>query len=88
MGCGLFYGVLGNYALNLELTGQVPILDMVKDGNAAAAVIVTIETVGPGKVMLVLFCLMSATFVASATDREVMRRSIRRPIFLWKLPPR
>lgn len=69
LGCMLFYGVLGNYALNLELTNQLPIVEMVNSGKPAEAIVAIISSIIPGnKILLVLFCLMSAVFMATSFD--------------------
>ena len=49
-GCALFYMILGNYALNLELTGQLAILEMVKAGNAAQAISLIVASLGPREI--------------------------------------
>ena len=68
MGCALFYAILGNYAMNLELTGQLPILEMVRAGQAAQAIIAIIASLGSSKLVLTFFCLMSVVFVATSFD--------------------
>ncbi len=67
-GCMLFYLVLGNYALNLQLTNQLDIVSMVESGQTATAIAMIIETLGPGKIVLTLFCLMSIIFMATSFD--------------------
>lgn len=68
LGCMLFYGVLGNYAIHLQLTGQLPIVEMVRNGNPAEAIIAIISSLVPGKSVLVIFCLMSIVFMATSFD--------------------
>lgn len=68
LGCALFFGILGNYALDLELTQQLPILEMVRAGQAPQAIIAIIDTLLPGKAILVIFCIMSIFFVATSFD--------------------
>ena len=68
IGCALFYAILGNYALHLELTEQLPILDMVKAGKPAAAIAAIVSSLGNGKIVLTIFCLMSIIFMATSFD--------------------
>jgi BCCT family betaine/carnitine transporter len=68
LGCMLFYGVLGNYAIHLELTDQLPIVEMVRNGNPSQAIIAIISSLAPGKIILIIFCLMSVVFMATSFD--------------------
>ena len=69
LGCIIFYTVLGNYALNLELSGQLPILEMVSNGQPAEAIISIINTVLPQyDIAVILFCVMSVIFMATSFD--------------------
>jgi len=67
-GCALFYIILGNYALHMELSGQLPILEMVREGQAAQAIAAIIASLGDGTVVLSIFCLMSIIFMATSFD--------------------
>lgn len=68
-GCLLFYGVLGNYALHLELTEQLAVVDMIREGNPAEAIVMIISSIIPGNnIILILFCIMSAVFMATSFD--------------------
>lgn len=67
-GCALFYAILGNYALHMELSGQLPILEMVREGQAAQAIATIIASLGNGTIVLTIFCLMSIIFMATSFD--------------------
>ena len=67
-GATLFYMILGNYALHLQLTEELPILDMVRDGQATQAIIATIGSIGNGKLSLIIFCIISLVFMATSFD--------------------
>lgn len=68
IGCALFYGILGNYALNMQLTGELDLLEMVRNGNTSKAIIAAIASLGPSKLILIVFCVMSVIFVATSFD--------------------
>lgn len=68
LGCTLFYTIFGNYALNLQLTGQLDIVGMVSSGTPAKAIALIIATLPMGSIMLVIFCIMSITFMATSFD--------------------
>lgn len=68
LGSTVFYGILGNYALDLELSGQLSVLEIVRSGEPAQAIAAIIASLGPSKLILFLFCLMSVTFMATSFD--------------------
>jgi BCCT family betaine/carnitine transporter len=69
LGCILFYGILGNYALHLEITNQLPLVEMVNNGNPAEAIVMIISSILPEtNILLIIFCLMSAVFMATSFD--------------------
>lgn len=69
IGCLIFFGILGNYALNLELTDELPIVETVSQGKPAEAIISVIGTIVPYlNISIVVFCLMSVIFMATSFD--------------------
>jgi len=69
IGCLVFFAVLGNYALNLELTHQLPVVEIVSDGQPAKAIIAIIQTLTPSlNISIVAFCIMSVIFMATSFD--------------------
>ena len=68
LGCLLFYVVLGNYAMHLEITDQLPIVELVRKGNATEAIVGIVSSLVPGKITLIIFCLMSIVFMATSFD--------------------
>ena len=67
-GCALFYGILGNYSMFLELDGQLASSALVSDGLATAAIAQTIRTLPVGAIILAGFALMSVVFMATSFD--------------------
>ncbi len=68
MGCTIFFGILGNYALDLELSNQLNVLEMVRDNQAARAISMIITTLPGGNIALIIFCIMSVIFMATSFD--------------------
>jgi BCCT family betaine/carnitine transporter len=64
LGVWAFYIVFGNYALYLEITGALPVVDMVHE-DAAAAIAAIIAHLPLGKVALVIFVTVTTVFVAT-----------------------
>ena len=64
LGVWAFYIVFGNYALYLELTGEMPVVYMVQE-DAAAAIAAVIAHLPFGKVALAIFVTVTTVFVAT-----------------------
>jgi BCCT family betaine/carnitine transporter len=64
-GCAVYYIILGNYALHLETHQIVPIIETLAQKGAPSAIIAVIASLPLGKVMLVLFCVVSIVFMAT-----------------------
>ena len=68
LGCCLFFIVLGNFGLYQDISGQLPILELVQQGEANQAIVAIINSLGFGKLPLLFFCLMSVVFIATSFD--------------------
>jgi BCCT family betaine/carnitine transporter len=64
-GCAVYYIILGNYALHLEINQIVPIMDTLAQKGAPSAIIAVIASLPFGKGMLSLFCIVSIVFMAT-----------------------
>jgi len=68
LGCFLFYMILGNYAINLELSGQLAVSEMlVNEGHRITATKVLL-TLPFGSFFLFAYCLMVVIFIATSYD--------------------
>jgi len=68
LGCFLFYMILGNYAINLELSGQLAVSELlVNEGHRITATKVLL-TLPFGSVFLFAYCLMVVIFIATSYD--------------------
>ena len=68
LGCALYFMVLGNYALDLELHGIVPVVEAVLHDGQAAAIAVVIRELPGGAAVLGLFMLVTLVFAATTYD--------------------
>ena len=68
IGCAMFYNILGNYALHLELSGQFLTTTLIHLGKGAHAISGVIGSLPGGHVTLLLFTLMSVVFMATTFD--------------------
>lgn len=68
LGCTLFYGILGNYALYLENIGALPVMKIVAEDGAPAAIIRVVESLPFAGLVLPVFCVISLIFLATTFD--------------------
>jgi len=68
IGCAIFYNILGNYALHLELTGQFLTTQLIHLGKAAHAIPGVIGSLPGGHLTIFFFTLMSVVFMATTFD--------------------
>jgi BCCT family betaine/carnitine transporter len=68
LGCFLFYMILGNYAINLELSGQLAVSELlVNEGHRITATKVLL-TLPFGNLFLFAYCFMVVIFIATSYD--------------------
>jgi len=68
LGCAVYYGVLGNYALHLELNGLLDVTGLVFNQGEPAAIAAVIASLPAGNIVLGVFCLSSLVFLATTYD--------------------
>lgn len=64
IGAWAFFIIFGNYALHLELTGALPVVDMVNT-DAASAIASVISELPFGSIALAIFVVVTTVFVAT-----------------------
>jgi BCCT family betaine/carnitine transporter len=60
--------VLGNYALSLELGGHVPVLAILDEHGAPAAIVAVILALPLGQLALGVFCIVALLYLATTFD--------------------
>jgi BCCT family betaine/carnitine transporter len=68
LGSAVYYAILGNYALHLELNNLLPVTEMVQDGKTAEAIVSIVASLPFGKIVLGLFCIIGIIFIATSFD--------------------
>ncbi len=68
LGCTVFYGVLGNYSLHLDLSGDLPVREIAAAGGNETAIAKTIGFLPFGAAALVVFALVAIVFIATTYD--------------------
>jgi BCCT family betaine/carnitine transporter len=67
-GAWIFFIILGNYALSLELTQSLPVLQMLDEAGAPATIIAVISSLPAAKWALGVFCLVALLYLATTFD--------------------
>jgi BCCT family betaine/carnitine transporter len=73
-GCWLFFAVFGNTALHDQLTGKVPVIEIMNEVSPQAAIVAVVEALPAGTFVLVLFVAMC--FIYSATTLQASAYTI------------
>ena len=68
LGTALFFIVLGNYAVHLQITGEMAILTELQTNGAAQAVTEVIASLPLNLLIIPLFCLICVIFAATSAD--------------------
>lgn len=67
-GCIMFFMVLGNLGLHLQLRNIIPVIDLLKSNGAPETIISIISTLPFGNVIVVLFTVTAIIFLATSFD--------------------
>jgi len=67
-GCAIFYNILGNYALHLELSGVFLTTSLIEIGGGAQAISGIISSLPGQNITLFFFTAMSVVFMATTFD--------------------
>ena len=68
LGSWLFYMVMGNYAMFLEVSGQLDFTGIMKSVNGSAAIVATLEQLPFAAIVVAVFSLISIIFAATTYD--------------------
>jgi BCCT family betaine/carnitine transporter len=68
LGCTVFFVVFGNYSAYLELNGLVPVLQVLNDNGAPAAIVEVLRTLPWADAAVVMFTVVCLIFAATSYD--------------------
>ncbi len=68
IGSILFFGVLGNYAMHLQLTGEMDIIHTLNTEGASPAILDVIESLPFSWFMILVFTVLAIVFLATTFD--------------------
>lgn len=94
LGCVLFFGIFGNYAVFLQISGQFDVIQYLNQHSAEATIIEVMHQLPFPKVMIVLFLIsaflyLATTFdsgsyiLAAATQKEVIDEPLKANRLFW-----
>ncbi|MEE9291584.1 MAG: BCCT family transporter [Acidobacteriota bacterium] len=67
-GCAIFYVILGNYGLHLQIEGLLPVTEILRERGAPAAIAAIVSSLPWGRLVLGAFCLVATVFLATTFD--------------------
>lgn len=67
-GCFLFFGVLGSFTMERELSKVVPVLDMLGKGMDKEAIVMSLQSLPGGNLLLIMFAVVTVFFLATTLD--------------------
>ncbi|MFS0687677.1 BCCT family transporter [Sporosarcina sp. 179-K 8C2 HS] len=68
LGCWLAFAIFGNTSMFFEMTGLVPVLDILQNEGAPAAILASLNALPLGGIVLVLYLLVAAIFLATTVN--------------------
>ena len=68
LGCAVFFIVLGNYGLHLQLTDSLDVVAILNEQSATAAIFAVLNTLPMSWIMMAMFTLLAIIFTATTFD--------------------
>jgi BCCT family betaine/carnitine transporter len=68
LGCWVFYMIIGNYSMYLQINDIVDVLGTIKSADGSAAIVATLEAMPMAPAVITVFTLMSIIFAATTYD--------------------
>lgn len=68
LGCAVFFIVLGNYGLYLQLSGALDVVATLNESGATATIFAILHTLPMGKIVIAVFTLLALIFTATTFD--------------------
>lgn len=68
LGCVLFFGIFGNYAVYLQISGQFNVVDFLNKHSTEATIIEVMHQLPMGSLIIVLFLISAFLFLATTFD--------------------
>jgi BCCT family betaine/carnitine transporter len=88
LGCWVFYMVIGNYAMHLELGGELAVSGLVAEHGGHIAIVEVLQRLPLGPLVIAVFALMSLVFAATTYQTLYLKEGEDPPRWLrvfWAL---
>ncbi|QHE51890.1 BCCT family transporter [Pontibacillus sp. HMF3514] len=89
LGCILFFGIIGNYGLHMQLTGSYDVISVLNDQGAPTAIINIINELPLGPFMVFIFTVLAIIFLATTFDSSsyilssVVQKEVKEEPLRW-----
>lgn len=89
IGCILFFGIMGNFGLYLQLTGNFDVISFMNEHGASAAIIQILHQLPMPIIMVALFTILAIIFLATTFDSSsyilaaVVQKEVRSEPLRW-----
>jgi len=67
-GCWFFFGILGSFSMNAQLSGQVQVSEVLSNVSGSEAIMQILATLPLGNISVAFFTLISILFLATSLD--------------------
>ncbi|QZY54941.1 BCCT family transporter [Crassaminicella profunda] len=67
-GCFFFFGILGSFTMERELSKIVPVVEMLGKGLDKEAIVMALQSLPGGNLLLILFSVITVFFLATTLD--------------------
>ena len=68
LGCWIYYGIFGNYAMSLELTGKIKITEILSQQGGVQAIVAVLQSLPLSSLILPLFIVLAFIFLTTSLD--------------------
>ncbi|MCT4509590.1 MAG: BCCT family transporter [Tepidibacter sp.] len=67
-GCFFFFGILGSFAMERQVSSVIPVVDMLSNGLDKEAIVEMLQSLPGGNILLILFAIITIFFLATTLD--------------------
>nr|WP_255437765.1 BCCT family transporter [Thalassobacillus sp. CUG 92003] len=89
LGCVLFFGIMGNFGLYMQLTGQFDVISFMDQNGTPAAIIAIINQLPLARVLVLAFTVLAIIFLATTFDSSsyilasVVQKEVKNEPLRW-----
>src|SRR5699024_8397132 len=89
IGSVLFFGIMGNYGLHLQLSGAFDVIGYMNETSPQAAIIAILDQLPMAGIMVTLFTILAIVFLATTFDSSsyilaaVVQRKVQKEPLRW-----